>query len=154
MRSTPFDPDNDTLTRTVGPVLRQQNLGVLATMGGEYPYTSLVGFAVAGDMRSLVFATMKGTRKYDNLKKHPRVSLLVNSATNNVDDFKDAASITVLGKAADAAGDEAQELKGIFLSKFPVLTDFVNDPSCSLVKLSVERFIVVTRFQEVKEIEV
>jgi len=138
---------------TLKDLLSGQNLGVLATMGEEYPYTSLVGFAVTDDLKSLVFATLKATRKYANLSKHPKISILINSGRNSAEDFRDAASVTVLGSASDAAGDERAALERIYLSKFPFLEDFIRDPACVLVKVHVEKFIVVTRFQDVREIE-
>ena len=134
-------------------LLSGQNLGVLATMGEEYPYTSLVGFAATEDLKNLVFATLKPTRKYANIRNHPKISILVNSGRNSAEDFRDAASVTVLGRASDAEGDERDALQRIFLSKFPFLEDFVRDPACVLVKVDVEKFIVVTRFQDVRELE-
>lgn len=138
---------------TVSQLLSTQNLGVLATSGEEYPYTSLVGFAATRDLSALVFATMKQTRKYANLKKHPGITMLINSGTNTAGDFKDASSVTVLGRAVDAAGEEREQLQNLYLSKFPFLEGFIKDPACALVKMEIEKFILVTRFQEVTEIE-
>jgi len=139
---------------TVASVLQGQNLAVLATKGEGYPYTSLVGFAASPDFRTLVFATMRQTRKYANIRGNSKISMLIASSTNTADDFKDAASITVLGEAGDAEEGEREELERTYLAKFPYLEDFIKDPSCALVKVSVEKLIVVTRFQEVREIEV
>ena len=134
-------------------VLSSQNLGVLATSGEEFPYTSLVGIVPDEALKSIIFATMRQTRKYGNLKRNPKVSILINSSTNSADDFKDAVSITVLGTATDVPEDELESIKKIYLSKFPFLEDFVKDPACVLVKVKVAKFIVVSRFQEVTEIE-
>ena len=142
------------IKETVRSVLSSQKLGVLATTGEEYPYTSLIGFVCAEEMNSIIFATMKQTRKYANMQKHPNVTVLINSGTNSTEDFKDAASITVLGKASDVAAENLEKSQKIYLTKFPFLEDFIKDPACVLVKVDVEKFIVVTRFQEVTEIEV
>ena len=139
---------------TVNSVLSGQRLGVLATTGEEYPYTSLIGFVTTPEMKSIVFATMKQTRKYENILKHPRVSLLVNSSNNTADDFKDAAAITIMGSCAPTSGEEKKDLQKIYLERFPFLKDFIKDPSCELIKIKIERFLVVTRFQEVRYIEV
>ena len=139
---------------TVHSVLSKQHLGVLATTGEQYPYTSLVGFVPTPDMKNIVFATMKQTRKYENIIRHPRISLLVNSSTNTAGDFKDAAAITIMGSCAQSSGEEKKDLQKIYLERFPFLKDFIKNPSCELVKIKIERFIVVTRFQEVKYIEV
>lgn len=139
---------------TLKELLSTQNLGVLATRGSEYPYTSLIGFAVTDDLKSILFATLRDTRKYANILQHRKVSVLVNTGRNSSLDFKDAAAVTALGVASETPGDQLPALSKVYLSKFPFLEDFIRDPACVLVKVEVERFIVVTRFQEVKEIEV
>lgn len=146
--------DNILTDKTLISLLSRQNLGVLATVGEEYPYTSLVGFAAAPDFKSLLFATMRGTRKYTYLEKHPKVTILIHSAANTPNDFKDAASVTVLGTTRDTQGADKKKMEKIFLKKFPFLASFLSDPSCALVRVDIEKFIVVTRFQEVREIEV
>ena len=72
---------------------------MLATQGDTYPYNTLVGYAFTKDLRFLLFATMRHTRKYGNIVKHPRVSMLIDSRKNYVSDFKDAIALTVVGKA-------------------------------------------------------
>ena len=139
---------------TIRRILTTQRLGVLATHGDEYPYTSLVGFAATGDLTTLAFATMRHTRKFAHLQRHPHASLLINSAVNTAADFKDAVAVTALGQAREAPEARRDELRGLYLTKFPFLTDFLNDPSCALVTLAVSRFIVVARFQDVQEIDV
>jgi len=49
-----------------------QRLAVLATQGEGQPYGSLVAFSAAPDLRRLVFATARSTRKYVNLRADPR----------------------------------------------------------------------------------
>ncbi len=139
---------------TLKSVLSTQNLGVLATSGEDYPYTSLIGFVSSEDMKSVLFATMRQTRKYNNIEKHSRVSILVNSSTNSADDFKDAVSVTIMGRAVETSGDEHNVLKNVYLKKFPFLADFVNDEKCVLVKVNVDKYILVSQFQKVEEIPV
>jgi hypothetical protein len=97
---------------------------------------------------------MKGTRKYANLIRCPEVSMLINSASNSNDDFKDAVSVTALGKSVELKDQDKECFKQKFLKKFPFLEDFVKDPGCALIALAVERYILVSRFQEVREFEV
>ncbi|MFH1878132.1 MAG: pyridoxamine 5'-phosphate oxidase family protein [Candidatus Omnitrophota bacterium] len=142
------------LDNTVSSVLLNQNLGVLATTGEEYPYTSLVGFVPTEDMKNIIFATMRQTRKYNNIKKHPRVSILVNSSTNSTEDFKDAAAITIMGEAVPCSGQERKKMEDVYLKRFPFLEDFIKNPSCEIVIVKVDRYISVTKFQNVREIEI
>ena len=135
-------------------ILLSQNLGVLATIGEVYPYTSLVGYAFTDNLNHLLFTTLKQTRKYKNLKAYPQVSVLVNSATNCPEDFKNAAAITVLGEAQETTEEEREELMGLYLRRFPYLKDFTEDPSCVLIAVRVKKMILVTRFQEVREVDI
>ncbi len=78
---------NEALLKPIRSLLQAQNCGVLATHGSEYPYATLVGYATSEDCRELIFATIRDTRKYENIKKTPNVSLLIDSRMNQVNDF-------------------------------------------------------------------
>jgi nitroimidazol reductase NimA-like FMN-containing flavoprotein (pyridoxamine 5'-phosphate oxidase superfamily) len=132
--------------------LESQRLAVLSTQGKEKPYSNLVAFAVTPDLHYLIFATSRATRKYDNLSKHPLVSLLIDNRTNETADFAEAAAVTVLGRAREVQGDERSHYLNIYLAKHPYLGDFVTSPNCALFSVKVERYILVTRFQDVREI--
>jgi hypothetical protein len=41
----------------------------------------------------------------------------------------------------------------VYLGKHPYLEGFVTSPTCALLRIKVEKYIVVTRFQEVREIQ-
>ncbi len=136
----------------VRSVMTEQSLGVLATQGSRYPYTSLVGFAVSGDNREIVFSTFRDTSKYSNIKSNPGVSMLVTSSENRESDFKEAAAVTALGDAREVPVERQRVLRTLYLSKFPFLKDFADDPRCVLMRIEVAKYIVVTSFQHVDEI--
>lgn len=133
--------------------LSSRNLGVLATSGAEFPYPSLVAVAFSNDLRTAAFATMKKTCKYGNITRSPNVSILVNSGKNVAEDFSEAVSVTVLGRAFDAETEKNKGLRELYLSKFPFLKGFVDDPGCALIRVEIKKMIMVTRFQEVREID-
>ena len=133
-------------------LLESQRLAVLSTQGKEQPYSNLVAFAVTPDLQYLIFATTRATRKYDNLSKHPLVSLLMDNRTNETTDFAEAAAVTVLGRASEVQGDERSQLIKTYLNRHPYLESFVTSPNCALFAVKVERYIMVTRFQDVREI--
>ncbi len=132
-------------------LLKDESLGVLATTAEDgSPYTSLVGFFAGGNLRELFFATFKDTRKYRNIQHNPRVCLLIDTRENSPEDFRDAAALTVLGRAAPADRDE--KARNLYLSKFPHLESFLSDPGCLIIKIAVSEYILVERFQEVHKI--
>jgi nitroimidazol reductase NimA-like FMN-containing flavoprotein (pyridoxamine 5'-phosphate oxidase superfamily) len=129
-----------------------QRLAVLATQERGQPYSNLMAFAATPDLKHLVFATTRATRKYANLLADPRVSVLVDNRANVPEDFSRAAAVTALGKAWELQGRERQEYLKIFLAKHPYLEEFTASPNCALLKVRVDKYILVTRFQEVREI--
>jgi heme iron utilization protein len=133
-------------------LLNSQRLAVLSTQGPLQPYSNLVAFAAAPDLKHLLFATTRATRKYANLLAHPLVSILIDNRTNQAADFAEAAAVTVLGRAQEVKGTDAGQLLPIYLDRHPYLRDFVTSPTCALFTVEVERYILVTRFQDVREV--
>jgi heme iron utilization protein len=133
-------------------LLESQRLAVLSTQGKEQPYSNLVAFAITPDLQYLIFATTRATRKYANLLSHAQVSILIDNRTNEAADFAEAAAVTALGLALEVQGDERLQLLSIYLEKHPYLVDFVTSPNCALFSVKVDRFMVVTQFQDVREI--
>ena len=140
------------IKRDINKMLDSQQLGVLATHGNDYPYTNIVGFVATDDLRHIVFATFRDTRKYENIQSDPRVSILMDNRSNSAEDFSNAQALTVLGTAAEAFEDEEHKLTSLYLQRYPDLKEFVSDPNCALMKVKVEKYILVSRFQEVMEL--
>lgn len=134
-------------------MLQAQRLAVLSTAGaGGAPYGSLVSFAALGAGR-LLFATTRATRKYENLRADARVALLVDNRSGEEADFHEALAATALGRAFELTGKDREEGISVYIAKFPFLEEFVRAPSCALFRVDVERWVVVTRFQNVIEVK-
>lgn len=148
-----MEPD-DRPSATVRRLLDEQLLAVLGTHHNGAPYTSLVAFAATEDLRHLLFATSRATRKWANLADDARASMLIDSRTNRAEDFADAAAVTVLGVVEEVTDNGRSAFLEVFLAKHPHLADFTAAPSCALLRLKVETYILVTRFQHVVELHV
>ena len=133
-------------------LLSLQRLGVLGTSSETGPYANLVAFAATRDMRHILFATTRATRKYRNLKRDSRVSLLVDSRSNREADFHLATAATAVGTARETIGAEKRKCLRMFLRKHPDLLDFAASPNCALFRIRVRTYYVVNRFQEVIEL--
>jgi heme iron utilization protein len=118
-----------------------QKLAVLSTQDEGFPYLNLVAFATSPDFRHLLFVTDKNTRKYRNLSKNRQVSLLIDNRANNVDDFKDALAITLMGEARDISDQPSQWLS-IYLKKHPNLNDFVKADGKAMILVSISDYIL------------
>jgi nitroimidazol reductase NimA-like FMN-containing flavoprotein (pyridoxamine 5'-phosphate oxidase superfamily) len=139
------------IKKILSGLFTSQKLAVLGTHQKGQPYGSLVAFAAASDLKNLVFATTRATRKFANLQSDPRVSMVFDNRSNRVVDFRKAVAATALGRAGEVRGKERENLAGLYLVKHPHLKDFVNSPTCALVKVRVELYYVVWRFQNVFE---
>ncbi|MEJ2672284.1 MAG: pyridoxamine 5'-phosphate oxidase family protein [Deltaproteobacteria bacterium] len=135
-------------------LLESQKLAVLATQNHGQPYSNLIALAATADAQYLIFATTRATRKFANLMADPRVAVLVDNRKNEVADFAEAAAFTALGKARELQGAERQRFLEIYLAKHPNLKDFVAALDCALLRVRVDKYIVVSRFQEVREVQV
>jgi nitroimidazol reductase NimA-like FMN-containing flavoprotein (pyridoxamine 5'-phosphate oxidase superfamily) len=146
--------DQERTWRRIQHMLQSQYFGVLATQGKEYPYCSLIGFAVSEDGKDILFATIRDTRKFANIQQSPNVSLLIDSQTNKVDDFMTAQALTAQGRAYEVPDEDRARWLGVFLGKHPYLKEFVTAPNCVLIHIQVAKYILVNNFQNVLEYNV
>ncbi len=137
------------LTEQLHHLFFSQLLAVLSTQEEGQPYCSLVAFAATDDIRSLVFATNRATRKYANLVHEPRISLLIDNRSNDVSDFHNAVAVTATGRAIEIPEGEKVSFLKLYLNKHPNLKDFVMSPGCAMIRIQVERYYIVNRFQNV-----
>jgi hypothetical protein len=145
--------DTSALLDLIRELLESQRLAVLSTQNQGQPYCNLIALAATDDLRHLVFATTRATRKYANLMADSRVAVLVDNRRNDPGDLTEAAALTALGKAWEVQGVERQQFLEVYLKKHPYLEGFVTGPTCALLRIRVDKYIVVTRFQEVREIQ-
>jgi nitroimidazol reductase NimA-like FMN-containing flavoprotein (pyridoxamine 5'-phosphate oxidase superfamily) len=144
----------DQIKDTIRNLLETQRLGVLSTQAKGEPHASLVAFVVAEDLKSIVFATPRTTRKYANLEADSRAALLVDNRANQASDFRTAMAVTAKGSAAETFGTQREKCLELYLAVHPHLEDFVKSPSCALMLLKVETYQVVRRFQSVMELHI
>ncbi len=146
--------DSHQLKRRLKELFDSQRLAVLATHHSGQPYGSLVAFAATDDLKHLLFATTRGTRKYANLSQDGRVAMLVDNRSNQEADFHNAIAATAIGRVEEVKGEEKEGLLGRYLVKHPYLKEFVASPTCAFLKLKVETYYAVSSFQEVMELHV
>ena len=146
--------DNPEMLDLIRNLLESQRLAVLSTQDHGQPYCNLMAIAATEDLKYLLFATTRATSKYANLMADSRVAVLVDNRQNDPTDFVAAAALTALGKAWELLGKERQQFLEVYLRKHPYLEEFAAAPTCALLRVKVEKYIVVTRFQEVREVQI
>lgn len=132
-------------------LLSSQKLGILATQQKKNPYTSLVAFACSDDMRRIVFATPKTTRKFANIISNSNVSFFIDNRSNKAVDFRKAIGVTALGSARQIRKKKNSRLMKLYFKKHPQLESFLASPSCAFICIDIKSLYVVERFQNVLE---
>lgn len=138
--------------RALRRLLAGQRLAVLATQAPNHPYTSLVAFTAAEDLKRLYFVTTRATRKYHFLQAHPDVSLLIDSRSDADLDFHQAVAATAIGTAREVSGAERAAALALVVARHPHLVEFASAPSSALLEVTVDCWYVVSGFQNVTEI--
>ena len=146
-----MNDDTRGISGRIARLFAEQRFGVLATSGEPWPYATLVGVAVSDDLRSILFATNRATRKYDNIRRDAHVSILVDDRRNRAVDFTEAVALTALGTAVEVVDAAREEAAAGYLARHPHMRDFVAGAGAALVRVTVSRYILVARFQEVIE---
>ena len=131
-----------------------RRLAVLATQHEGKPYASLVAFAATDDLKTIIFATTRSTRKFAYLSSNPAVALLIDNRTNEASDFRSAMAVTASGKAVEIIAGKENRFLQLYLAKHPYLKEFVSSPTCGLVKVDVSTYYAVRRFQHVLEFHI
>jgi nitroimidazol reductase NimA-like FMN-containing flavoprotein (pyridoxamine 5'-phosphate oxidase superfamily) len=140
------------LIQSIKAIFEDQLLAVLSTREQDQPYSNLVCFAATDDLRCLIFATARATRKYANITADCRVAMLVDNRANKAADIDKATAVTVLGTAREVGGDEREELLAHYIDKHPHLKPFASSPTTALFKIEVGKYVVVNSFQHVQEL--
>ncbi len=137
------------LKKSLKNLLESQRLAVLATQDRKQPYGNLVAFASTRDLKHLLFATSRATRKYSNISENPRIAMVIDNRSNKEVDFHKAVAVTAVGTVREIEGPEIGRYQKLYLSKHPYLKEFLLSPNCALLKMEVETYYMVSQFQEV-----
>jgi len=134
-------------------LFESEALAVLATQKDLQPYASLLAFTTDETLEQMFFLTPSTTRKYRNLVASPRVALLIHNSRNQAEDIHNAIAITATGIAIEISGSERKIHQTGFLKRHPHLESFAMDPSTAMFRVTVERYFMVSQFQQVVKIE-
>jgi nitroimidazol reductase NimA-like FMN-containing flavoprotein (pyridoxamine 5'-phosphate oxidase superfamily) len=123
---------------------------VLATSEQGCPYTSLIAFALTPDHRTLIFATPKATRKYENIISQPAVSILIDNRSQEAGDIHGAQAVTLVGTAEEVSTPAQKEAyQAVLVTRHPELAAFLDDPGTALIAVTIHQAVHVAHFQDV-----
>jgi len=149
-----MNDDEIQLKKLLRELFRSQLFAALATQQLTRPYNSLVAFAATDDLKNIIFATRRATKKYSNLLSNNNVSVLIDNRANRDSDFRNAVAVTAIGTAEEVKENESESLLGLYLIKHHNMEKFVHSPDSALFKIRVKRYYAVRNFQDVMEFKV
>jgi len=114
-----------------------------STMYKEYPYTSLVPYAIDGKGRPIIFISDLAMHT-KNLNKNNKCSLMA-TKINNKDVFNSARA-TLIGKMTKVPKDE---VKKIYLDKYPDAESLLDLDDFSFYRMEVEYIHYIGGFGDI-----
>jgi general stress protein 26 len=100
--------------RTLLDFLRSHRLAVQASVSPtSAAQAAVVGFAIS-DQFEIVFDTLASTRKAQNLRRNPKIALVIGGATDG-----EERTVQYEGIADEPSGPELEELKQVYYTAYP-----------------------------------
>ena len=122
-------------------ILRKDSC-VLATTDGKTPHCSLMAYVPDDSGERLYLVTSSASRKYQNIRRHPRVSLLID--TRGEQPRKLTQAVTVTG-TCDILQDtvEISRVKAAFVRQHPQLNDFICKGDIAVMSVQIDFFLLL-----------
>ncbi len=133
-------------------ILLAESFAVLATQAEGQPFCSLISYLISSDFKKLAFATPVNTKKFELISKSDRVSILVDTRSDNPESINRIKVVTITGKAkiVEYAGEKELWVNTLIAEK-PYLKEFVKAPTSAIIVVNIHRYFYVRNFQEVTE---
>jgi general stress protein 26 len=92
-------------------LINAERYAVFSTVSADgRPQSAFLGFAITPQLE-LVFDTVKSSRKYPNLKRDPRVSVVINLGPE--------VTVQYEGAAEELSGEQREKYLEVYFEKFP-----------------------------------
>jgi len=132
-------------------LLETQKYAVLATDNHGQPYTSLMAYSIADDLRAFILMTERSRLKYENLMSNPRVAIMIDNRENLGSDLDATIAVTALGVAEEISAEGRNTARAFCLARHPALQSFAESPNCTFIRIQVTTYMIVQQFQDVSE---
>lgn len=123
---------HDIMRHDIERLIQSRRHCVLATVGDGLPYCSLMAYATENDCARFLMATHRRTRKFQNIIRNPRVSLLIDSRETSTPQ-----ALTIEGRGEEIIAEaDRKTAAGLLLADHPGLADFVRHPDAVFVRVT------------------
>lgn len=129
------------ISKEVKNLLKNEKLCTLATCVENNPYVSLMNFTYVEEENKVILSTRRDSKKYDNIIKNKKISLLLFSSTSGL-------SATFLGKAMRIEGEEEKRYREMHMQKNK-MPQFILGDDIGVVVFTIEQIIVSDKQDQV-----
>lgn len=125
------------MLQKVKEIILEHDLAVLATCFENKPHCSLMAYVPDSECRILRMLTLKDSRKYFNISRNPRVSLLIDTRNPETprEEFK---ALTISGMCVEASTKEQKSLKEMLIRKHAQLKGLAGREDSIVLEVSIE----------------
>ena len=128
----------------VWALLEDQKLAVLCTQGEQGPYCSLMAYVTDHETASLFMVTEIQSVKYQNLRKRPEVSLLVdNRDSSHVRESPTITALTVQGVAQKMDQSADKEIRIRLGHRFPEIQPLLKKPQSVVIQILLRDYLLL-----------
>ncbi len=121
-------------------LLAEVQVAILVTQGEQWPTATMQAFAETPDF-DLLFIMNDATEKFQNLIKHPYVSVFLDAREKGKVESFEISRVLIQGVAIEIARDSAEweSSKEIFLKKSPFEAPFFKYPTLRMMRIKPTR---------------
>jgi general stress protein 26 len=124
----------------VAALLAEVQVAILVTQGDEWPTATMQAFAETPEF-DLLFIMNDATEKFQNLLKHPQVTVFLDAREKGKVESFEISRLLVQGVASEIERDSAEwdAMKSVFLKKSPFEAPFFKFPTLRMMRIRAKR---------------
>ena len=117
-------------------LLAEVKVAILVTQGEQWPTATMQAFAETTEL-DLLFIMNDATEKFQNLLKHPQVSVYVDAREKGKIETFEISRVLIQGVAGEIARDSGEwnAMKEVFLRKCPFEAPFFKYPTLRMLRV-------------------
>jgi len=126
-------------------LIREAHTCVLATSSANHPHCSLMAYATNASCDEIYMITTKNSRKYQNMRENPVVSLLIDTRERgSKSGHAETMALTVSGKFQAVETDsERQRVREALSRKHPDMKGFFENSQGEPVRIAIESLLLL-----------
>jgi general stress protein 26 len=130
----------DAQKERIAALLADVKVAILVTQGEQWPTATMQAFAETPEL-DLLFIMNDGTEKFQNLLKHPYVTLYLDAREKGRVETFEISRVLIQGIASEIARDSAEweAMKEVFLKKSPFEAPFFKYPTLRMIRVRPKR---------------